>query len=301
MVASGFSYARFHAHLEELHSFVTAARLGSFTSAARELQMTQPTISQKIAMLEKLLGQPLFHRQHRGVVLTDTGQKLFKACAPHFQEISREFQAVLTPANKNRVRLATDFAFSKYWLLPRLAHLQGAFPHLDLQITTAYEPSTIDRSNWDLMVEFCEVTAPSDKRRILFTETVAAVCSPAFFQTYGPFDSTDILRRAPHITLEMSTGPQGIDWNQWYQDMSGAPQELMTSVTVSNFILGCEAALAGHGLFLSPVEFITPYLDNGTLTQATPFTTTSPRPYVIERKGHTAGLEAEIFDWICGG
>ena len=45
--------------------------------------------------------------------------------------------------------------------------------------------------------------------------------------------------------------------------------------------LGCQAALAGHGLFLSPQEFISGYLINGDLILALPFVANSPRPYII--------------------
>lgn len=53
--------------------FVTLARCGSFTAAARELNVSQPAVSQNISELEKKLGVLLFNRARGSVTLTDNG------------------------------------------------------------------------------------------------------------------------------------------------------------------------------------------------------------------------------------
>ena len=299
MTDGDFPYAQLHAQLDGLHIFVTTARTGSFSAAARELRMTQPTISQKIAMLEGVVGRQLFHRQHRGVVLTENGQNLLRAFVHPFQEIETEFRSLQAPIDQNRVRLATDFAFSTYWLLPKLSQLQSAFPKLDLQIMTAHLPSTILRTDWDLMVEYCEDASTTDNRRVLFSESVVAVCSPAFFEKFGPFDKGEDLLHAPHITMQLGAGPQFYDWHRWYQEMGNSSKEMKVGLTTGNYTLGCQAALAGHGLFLSPKEFIPNYLINGDLVLALPFVANSPRPYIIERKPGNSNLTVNVFEWIC--
>lgn len=57
-----------------LRVFVTVARLGSFTQAARELHVSQPAVSQNIAELEKAAGTLLFNRQRGSVTLTPAGE-----------------------------------------------------------------------------------------------------------------------------------------------------------------------------------------------------------------------------------
>ncbi len=61
-----------------LRIFDTVARLGSFTSAARELGISQPAVSQNIAELERQLDTTLFVRERGSVSLTDKG-RLFKS------------------------------------------------------------------------------------------------------------------------------------------------------------------------------------------------------------------------------
>jgi DNA-binding transcriptional LysR family regulator len=63
-------------HLRDLRYFVVVADHGSFTRAARELFVTQPTLSKQIAVLERALRAPLFHRDHDGVRLTAAGAAL---------------------------------------------------------------------------------------------------------------------------------------------------------------------------------------------------------------------------------
>lgn len=63
-----------------LRTFITVAGCGSFTLAARELGVTQPAVSQNIALLEQAAGTPLFERAHGSVTLTEKGQ-LFLECA----------------------------------------------------------------------------------------------------------------------------------------------------------------------------------------------------------------------------
>ena len=61
--------------LHTLLAFEAAARLGSFQAAAQALCLTASAISHRIRLLESHLGQPLFERRHRAVVLTASGRR----------------------------------------------------------------------------------------------------------------------------------------------------------------------------------------------------------------------------------
>lgn len=63
-----------------LRTFITVANCGSFTTAARELGVSQPAVSQNIAQLEQAAGSPLFDRARGSVVLTEKG-RMFLECA----------------------------------------------------------------------------------------------------------------------------------------------------------------------------------------------------------------------------
>lgn len=63
-------------NLHQLHIFATVARLGSFSRAAEELRISQPSVSIQVADLERSLGVDLFEREGRGVRLTGAGRVL---------------------------------------------------------------------------------------------------------------------------------------------------------------------------------------------------------------------------------
>ncbi len=74
-----------------LFYFWVAAREGSITRAATELRLAQPTVSAQIRMLEDALGERLFHREGRRLVLTDVGQ-LARRYADEIFTLGREFR-----------------------------------------------------------------------------------------------------------------------------------------------------------------------------------------------------------------
>ncbi|HEY3313029.1 MAG TPA: LysR substrate-binding domain-containing protein [Anaerolineales bacterium] len=76
--------------IHQLKYFATVAETGSFSRAAERCSIAQPSLSQQIIKLEQELGQPLFHRLGRRVILTDAGQLLLpqaKAILAELQDI----------------------------------------------------------------------------------------------------------------------------------------------------------------------------------------------------------------------
>lgn len=67
--------------LSDLRMFAAAAASGSLSGAARDLRVTQPSVSERLGRLERVIGQPLLIRSSRGVALTPAGQRLL----PHAQ------------------------------------------------------------------------------------------------------------------------------------------------------------------------------------------------------------------------
>jgi DNA-binding transcriptional LysR family regulator len=79
-----------HGMFPQLHLFATTARLGSFTRAAEELHMAQPTASVQMKKLAETIGVPLFEQVGKRLYLTDAGRRLDETC----QEVFRAFTAL---------------------------------------------------------------------------------------------------------------------------------------------------------------------------------------------------------------
>ncbi len=85
--------------LTRLQVFSVVAAAGSVSRGATLLRMQQSTVSRSIAALEEEFGAPLFERRARGVSLTEKGQRLLEASAPHLSALERSIsEAFTTPA-----------------------------------------------------------------------------------------------------------------------------------------------------------------------------------------------------------
>jgi LysR family transcriptional regulator, low CO2-responsive transcriptional regulator len=77
-----------HGTLRQLSVFEAVARLGSFTRAAEELHMAQPTVSVQIKKLAESVGMPLFEQTGRTIRLTEAGHALDDACRGLFRVLA---------------------------------------------------------------------------------------------------------------------------------------------------------------------------------------------------------------------
>lgn len=117
--------------LHKLRIFVAIARLGSFTKAAEHLHMTQPTISQQLALLESSIGVKLIERDTRFVRLNAAGEMLLSyaerllALADEAAEATRN-AAGLTDRT---VRIGVGHTLATYLLPGVLRRYRDLYPH----------------------------------------------------------------------------------------------------------------------------------------------------------------------------
>jgi len=125
-----------HGTLPQLHLFEATARLGSYTRAAHELHMAQPTASVQMKKLTEMIGVPLFEQVGKRLYLTDAGRKLYDSC----REVFRTFEsfeaslAELRALESGRLRLAVSTTGMGF--VPRLL---GAFVARHPAIETAVQ------------------------------------------------------------------------------------------------------------------------------------------------------------------
>src|SRR5690554_1598077 len=106
--------------MSELHAFVTAAKLGSFTRAAEKLCVTQGAISRAVARLEDHFGTPLLARNVNGLVPTPAGRRLLNGVAEPLETIERLSRELRMPAQANVLSLSVVPTLASVWLIPRL-------------------------------------------------------------------------------------------------------------------------------------------------------------------------------------
>ena len=130
--------------IDSYRLFVRVVETGSFSRAARDLQVTQPTVTRQVAALEERLGVRLFNRNTRRLSLTDDG-RLCYARAQQLLETFDETETVARSARaelRGRIRLATSIAFGRRVVTPLL--LQFMQQHPQLQIDLGCEDAYVD-------------------------------------------------------------------------------------------------------------------------------------------------------------
>lgn len=121
--------------MSELHAFMAAARLGSFTLAAQSLCVTQGAISRAIARLEGHFGQPLMHRNAHGLTLTACGKRLFEGGQGPLQAIEALSAELRGGDRRNHLTLSMVPTLASVWLVPQLPDFHRQYPHIQLHFS----------------------------------------------------------------------------------------------------------------------------------------------------------------------
>ena len=100
------------ATLHQLKVFETVARHGSFTRAAEELSITQPTVSSQVKQLTKAVGLPLFEQIGKSLYLTDAGKELLSTCQDIFERLDNFQMAIAI------IRIFLQKISEKFYLFP---------------------------------------------------------------------------------------------------------------------------------------------------------------------------------------
>jgi putative choline sulfate-utilization transcription factor len=267
--------------LQTLVVFDAAARHLNFTAAAQELGTTQPAVSQRIGLLEDDLGAPLFARAHRGVRLTPDGALLFSAVQQSLAGIGDAVAKIRTRRTRQVLTIATDFGFATYWLMPRLAALRQLAPHLDVRIVTSQNEFDIRGEAVDVAIAFGAGPWPGCSAEALFPELVVPVCSPGFLAEHGLRGAPDELARLPLLHLETALPARWLSWANWFELHQLAATDDTHDLTLNNYALVIQAAIAGQGVALGWLPLIDEQVRAGQLARAVDRPVSTERGYYL--------------------
>jgi LysR family hydrogen peroxide-inducible transcriptional activator len=132
-------------NLHLLEQFVALARTKNFTRAAEELNLSQSALSRAIQKLEEQLGQPLFERKPREVVLTNLGELLLER-AQHILKLMEDMFSELSEAGRRgRIRLGAIPTIAPYFLPGLLSSFAKTHPDISVIVQEDTTESLIKR------------------------------------------------------------------------------------------------------------------------------------------------------------
>lgn len=135
---------------EDVRIFVSLARYGSLSAAARALSLTHATISRRIQSLEHTLKEKLVERRPDGYVLTPAGTHVLSSANEMEVAAARLIRGGSDDKPKGLVRVNSSPSLTQSFLVPRLAKLAVEHPLLDINITTDLRNVSLERHETDI-------------------------------------------------------------------------------------------------------------------------------------------------------
>lgn len=267
--------------LQMLSVFESAARLASFTAAARELGSTQPAVSQRIVQLEAELGAPLFDRGHRGVTLTADGRRLYEAVRQSIETLRGAVAEIRAARANGALTILTDAGFATYWLVPRLMDLRRWLPDINVKVVTSQSAFDPRRDHADVAIAFGEGDWSPCTATRLFQEQVVAVCSPAFREAHPEIVEPADLRAAPLLHVQPTEPERWLGWNGWFAAHGLAAPSDEQGSTFNSYALVMHAALTHQGVALGWLPLIDELLSSGQLVTLFDGPVTTSRGYFL--------------------
>jgi DNA-binding transcriptional LysR family regulator len=202
-----------------LRYFIRIAELGSFTAAARDLRVSQPSLSVALRKLEEALETPLLHRSRQGVTLTRAGELLLERArqADRALRAAKDELAALETEARGRFTLGAHESLAAY-LLPRfMARFLGKHPKVELALWNGnsrdVEQAVVER-RIDVGIVVNPLRHPDCVVHELFVDRVGFVVSAALGRRAAsavellhqhPIVHVPVLRQSQHLLAALST------------------------------------------------------------------------------------------------
>lgn len=121
---------------DRLRVFHTVAEAGSLTHAARKLNLSQSAVSRQITSLEDSLGQILFHRHARGLILTEYGETLSKTVKDVYHQLEMIWAKLGEARDRpsGELRITTTSAFGATWLTGKMRLFLEHYPEINASL-----------------------------------------------------------------------------------------------------------------------------------------------------------------------
>ncbi|WP_209855334.1 LysR substrate-binding domain-containing protein [Rhizobium herbae] len=236
--------------LNALRVFEAAARLGSFTKAGAELGMTQTAVSYQIKLIEENVGEPLFLRRPRQIVLTEVGQRLAPKVGEAFDMLRDAMASVRDDAEATLLIHSTP-TFASQWLAHHLGSFQLKHPSVAVRLTTSETIIDFNHEAVDLAIRSGTGDWPGLISHPLMSVDFTPMLSRQLAESVGGIHTPRDLLKLPIID------PGDPWWTHWFAaagvhdaDLASRPASRLGAQSFE-----ARAAIAGQGVAILTPEF----------------------------------------------
>jgi LysR family transcriptional activator of dmlA len=255
--------------LFEAETFLVVAESGGFGTAARELGVSQSTISRRIATLEARLGVRLIERTTRHVALTDAGLSY----AGELHDILLRLRDADARAQRGTaepeglVRITMPTALGRASVVPALARVARRYPKLRFELDLSDRYADLGEGTFDIAVRLSTTPQSGIREEQIASFGLCLCASRDYLEQRGTI--TELSQLADHDCLALRTYAPRTTWQVvWH----GEPAELRFTprMTVSDVYALLDLCSSGLGVAVLPMYAADKPIANGRLVNAAP-------------------------------
>jgi DNA-binding transcriptional LysR family regulator len=248
-----------------MEAFVLVVDTGSFSAAARRLNVGQPAVSKLVAHLEEKLGVKLLVRTTRGLTATEAGLNYYERARRSIQEAD-EAELVARGAGKSltgRLRIAAAVTFARIHVMPHLPEFLQQHPDLEIEVVLDDRNVDLVREGIDVALRMGRLADSSLAAKRVTSGRHVVVGTPAYFANAG--EPTEPSGLAVHEAVIYDQAGGGADWS-FERDGAEVVVTLKGHLRVSAAEGVRAAVLANAGLAITSEWMFAPEIANGTVT-----------------------------------
>lgn len=173
--------------LKAMQAFVQVVDSGSFSAAARRLNVGQPALSKSIAQLEDQLGVKLLLRTTRGLAPTEAGVNFYERARRSIEEADEAELAARGAGSglTGKLRVSAAVTFARIHLMPRLPEFLAQHPDLEMEVVLDDRNIDLVRERIDIALRMGQLADSSLTARRIATCRHVVLGTPAYFERAG--------------------------------------------------------------------------------------------------------------------
>jgi LysR family transcriptional regulator, transcriptional activator for dmlA len=251
----------------EMAFFSMLARCGSLSNTARELNISTPAVSKRLAQMEERLGVPLLRRTTRRMGLTPEGELYLAQARRILADIDDMEQQISSAmaAPKGLLRVNATLGFGRSNIAPLISDFAKHYPEVQVQLQLTVNPPPLHDDAYDVCIRFGE---PPDARvvsRLLAPNRRLLCAAPAYLAKHpAPKVPNDLLQ---HNMVGIRQGDEAYGVLRLTSGKRSETVKVRGSLSTNDGEIAVHWALAGHGIVLRAQWDVERYVQSGRLRQ----------------------------------
>jgi LysR family transcriptional activator of dmlA len=284
--------------LRAIEYFLRVVEAGSFSAAARQLEVTPPSVTKMIAALERELGTTLLHRDSRRLILTPDGESYLKSCSRAVDDLlsaERRLGAGRTQA-AGKLVVGVSRVLGPNCVMPFIPEFIEHHPEIELDFRLVHYPHEPTAALCDVLVLIGWHHDTDWIARPIVPTRFVTLASPAYWKAHGT--PTDPAELSSHRCL-IHRVPNGVVLDLWRYSRGNESRSvaLRPTLIADDRDALAEAVIAGAGVMRVVDLTVQPWLARGLLQAALPDWTALEAPplHLLYRRGGRQSARVRAF------